>query len=1181
MSDKKDETKPKAAQPLVQENQIEDLNKYVEEELGKVDVYGENMTIEKILSDAFYEPTYTSANFIAMMKFAGREDELPKSKESDESKKEEVGSGKDNSVPSGKEKEDKQPEVQNIDNALEVAVEHTAEILTGEGQTEPTKSTTDVIAVADEASQNQSVKILPALGRGGFSLETIGHLNFLKGGGDYVEFDHRKDSLLERNAFYVLNSFVPARKPTTEDLENTEYVPVSAHDLIYQPLAGQLGSLSLLPTKYYAVGNQDNPRRQAFHSDLGGNKVLMQTYERPADETRMPIQDRYVYPENARKNELSFKVFKYLHPSQEDLEYEFGDDLNKTYMGVLREDRLDQQRSNRIYETTRYNRVAFQRPSEERAITAVFLQMPPNPISQYIYKTSRNAGARHLMIANVERQLDMPSRMDGRLIQGFSLVNPTAAATFAKDYVLYLTSSAGGELRPKLDQVNQPDVSKETNALAALAYLCVIDHNLIEPVDMAHLLISLLAPFYDLMDAQIDDQVVEGLITIANKLTANPQDTRLPAIIKTIITRKYDRADNRNVKTKLEAIMRQVFTLRGLQLRRVGVDGPIRGYKDDTYSPFLPNLQDGQTISELIEGKIEVSATQHIGWQEAIISNVRGTGIINAFVEVLDLSRRDGKIGSVLNNSLMHSGSYALTSLAMFTSIMHSAADLELYPAAAAGHRSYEPNGITELDPYGALALLMCGVTVPYLTGENKDGLYDRFNNQYMDLELYTYSPRSSIKLPSNARFRLSLLLSILNEVVEHFRSIRKTVNGASINVFMLDKYPAKVKECAIKCISIYFTLTGDENKLIDLLFNDRERYLGVNSELTFPNLPQVFRDIDNGRFGNEDLPLKGSEGRLIGAAHLNVVGTIDAARAPPAANIADGLRQNMIAAKMSRGYTVNEFTAYRTDAQNRTFSQVRKIEEAVGKRVKTAYISLQTVHHRIDFINNNDTITSMFTMETVPTEDEVIDFTTLLNINYYDNFMQYNLIEIRDLVSNLRAAGLIQIDDRVKYVSIPLEETKYEIIERPELKHDQFDASSIVVNIKRSKFMSENKYTLSSNIPVFCQVTEKLHLLNVVNGRTVLDPRAFNLAFTPIIYVHVTCVTRALVGMELLKDNYLEGTRAAEALHKRSRNLYTEGLVRIRAGNGVVLSEMKPVTSRVKEEATVKDEFSTRLRVV
>ena len=137
------------------------------------------------------------------------------------------------------------------------------------------------------------------------------------------------------------------------------------------------------------------------------------------------------------------------------------------------------------------------------------------------------------------------------------------------------------------------------------------------------------------------------------------------------------------------------------------------------------------------------------------------------------MSRRDGKIGQVFNTSPSHAGTYGRTALAVCTSILHSAADLSLYPASIIGHRTFEPNGITELNPFGALAFLMIGVTTPYLSGDNADGLVDKFNNQYVDEELYKYSPKSKIELPSNERFRLSMILSIMNEVVEHFRTVR------------------------------------------------------------------------------------------------------------------------------------------------------------------------------------------------------------------------------------------------------------------------------------------------------------------------------------------------------------------------------------------------------------------------
>ena len=145
-------------------------------------------------------------------------------------------------------------------------------------------------------------------------------------------------------------------------------------------------------------------------------------------------------------------------------------------MGTLRIDKLDMKRTSRTYETVNYPRIAFGRPSRERSITAGFLQAPPNPVSAHIYKTSRANGMRHLMIANVDHQLRMPMRMSPELVSGFSTVNPTSASTFAQDYVLYLTSSASGDLRPDLDKLNTPDSSVEVSALAALAYLCVVDH---------------------------------------------------------------------------------------------------------------------------------------------------------------------------------------------------------------------------------------------------------------------------------------------------------------------------------------------------------------------------------------------------------------------------------------------------------------------------------------------------------------------------------------------------------------------------------------------------------------------------------------------------------------------------------------------------------------------------------
>lgn len=307
MSEKKDEDKPKAAQPFVQEDQIDRIEDYIKEELGKVHLYGENMTIEKILTDPFYEPTKKSANFIAMMEKAGRGDELKESKESEEKPKESDGSGKDESAnPKG---EDKTSEgnVTQISNALEVAAEQVASIASENDESVKSEAKEEVIATAEEVSGMQYVKVIPSLGKGNFKIETIAHLHFLsgQGTGENVSFDFTKDSTFEKNAFYLINSFIPASKPVTEDMENTETVPLSAHELPLMPMLNQKYALEKLQTVHAAILNDSNPKTMNYHKWEGAR---MQTFKRPNGETLMPIQNRYIYPENFRRNALRFSL---------------------------------------------------------------------------------------------------------------------------------------------------------------------------------------------------------------------------------------------------------------------------------------------------------------------------------------------------------------------------------------------------------------------------------------------------------------------------------------------------------------------------------------------------------------------------------------------------------------------------------------------------------------------------------------------------------------------------------------------------------------------------------------------------------------------------------------------------------------------------------------------------------
>ena len=101
-------------------------------------------------------------------------------------------------------------------------------------------------------------------------------------------------------------------------------------------------------------------------------------------------------------------------------------------------------------------------------------------------------------------------------------------------------------------------------------------------------------------------------------------------------------------------------------------------------------------------------------------------------------------------------------------------------------------------------------------------------------------------------------------------------------------------------------------------------------------------------------------------------------------------------------------------------------------------------------------------------------------------------------------------------------------------------------------------------------------------DGNIVTDvtENAFNYSFRVGAYITYENIARRFVGREFTKDSVMTIKGAAKDTEIYDLQLYANDGVRVRCANGIILSQMRTVTSRVRENVTIVDRLETRARI-
>jgi hypothetical protein len=1106
-----------------------------------------------------------------MMIRAGREDDLPASAQeiaskldsgkasNDESKGKEESSKKEVADEKGEEnKSAKGEDTAMATNALDVVneiveVKEEAEEIQSEVITEPATKPQNLTV------GNTNVKVHEIVRNNGVTISSFLNIYMITGFTQVATNDEVIDSKIERNIFEIENSYIKASKPAGDsNFDRRDNVDYSQHYFPIEPFPNQKLALSKAFLYNAArITEAANPRRLDFFEVGGNEKTLMTTTLRPNPGSYMNTAKLYVDAEVFRRNELGEKLFEYCYLKFDDVFAILQDSISPAYFQRLKFDneRLivnDQESTKKVYP-----RFAHRTPLLDRNIITGFTRYHANPVSIRMCEESRKYGMEHMLLAPNDKQLSLRNVNDPKVIHSMSMLSSPNAVRFASEYILFLTSSVGSVIKVNIDSLTNPELDEQMNSLAVLSYLCFVRHDLISYQDMVILLSHFLKPFYHPISYTIDGGEVPGIDTIVNGIMRNRRAFRLPPIVKQLSDNSYTYGRNNNtIRTVLERILKDVMRRGGLPLDPVNVEVPIRDYKEPTTSPIKPVGVDAQQLSF---GLVENLVGYYTSWITPF-RNGNNQGILDAFLfNVIDAQRRQNKMAGHLRFEADELNVAGKTGLAISTSIMSAVPDIRLYPVSPI-YNENNPTKEIELNPYDVLSLFFVGITTPYMKSKGDVVGIERAHISLLD-ENSLFSPIENIMLPADERFRLNMILALMKNVYSEIKAV---------DPFLIVKKLHKVEECIFRVISNYYDLSNDEKTLISDMIKRKEEFLDEGTDFEYVAIPFQFRDSDTGKFGLENFENFGRSRGLIGCSRLHNQYTDDDA-------MTAGVDRKTRKALFERGIVPSELNRFnRNDGLTRT----RKLFRASNSTIDTFYIPLNINAFRVDVVNNVDSVTSFYALDVAPADDVCMSIDELFRLDVFNHDYMFSIERIQTVAAQMKHLG--EIDAKVEYVKVSVEESSYQLIVKENKTSDTFDFEKLQITVDRSQFTRGNKYKLNSPIPVYALETTDIRHLTKMDGINVtgVAADAFNYSFRVGAYITYENIARRFVGREFTKDSVHSVKGKAKPTDVYDLQLYAENGVRVRCANGIILSEMRTVTSRVRENVTIVDKLETRARI-
>lgn len=257
-----------------------------------------------------------------------------------------------------------------------------------------------------------------------------------------------------------------------------------------------------------------------------------------------------------------------------------------------------------------------------------------------------------------------------------------------------------------------------------------------------------------------------------------------------------------------------------------------------------------------------------------------------------------------------------------------------------------------------------------------------------------------------------------------------------------------------------------------------------------------------------------------------------------------------------------------------------RKMFEAESRNINDMYVSVYGTMNDVKLRNNNETVTVVSALNKAPDADEVINLNDFFTIDMFDFRDAFEIGKLQEIARGLIANQVL--NDNIRWIRIPLEKSTYTMVERSKDDIDKFDFTKLSFSVKAKEYTTGNAYVLNAPLPVLVRVVDNNTFINKVNNKiTSVDRRAFNNSMLVPAFITFDNISRSLVGREILLDSYINLRNEESTVTLDYSRLYIDGNVRVRCANGVILSEMRTVTSRKEEVITISNAFETRFRAV
>lgn len=477
----------------------------------------------------------------------------------------------------------------------------------------------------------------------------------------------------------------------------------------------------------------------------------------------------------------------------------------------------------------------------------------------------------------------------------------------------------------------------------------------------------------------------------------------------------------------------------------------------------------------------------------------------------------------------------------------------------------------------------MLGVTTPSLSGSNELSTVEPARITVLDHEDEIFSKTlQNITLPTQAQYRLNFILALVHEVYVSFKAK---------NPGFITKKLMEIEDCAIRVVEKYYSLSGDEKKLIHSLFVKKEDLLevvGGQGRMRFISINPVFKDEGSGKFGNELFKKLAGYGELHGCSYIRKVPgpnerdealkiiQNDYANYNGAAKFDDekAYTARRIQELILRGYDINQFRSFTNDV---SLTTSRKMYLAESRDITRMFVSIDGDFSNVQVRNTKGYATVISALETRPANVITLsDFYNIDLINYKDTFEIHRLQEI---ARTLKVKG--KLANNITHIEVPLERSEYELIEGSGAAIDEYDFNRVTFKVVAKEYTVGNAYRLDGKLPVLVRTIENLDFLNTEDGKIIsIRDNAFNNTLLVPAMILYQDIARSLVGREILQGVHkdTEGNETETTI--KYNNLYADGNVRVRCANGTILSEMRTVSARQEETVTIANSFESRLRL-